>query len=88
MTNTSSVALHGNDTKCYRAIRSAEDMNCLQSDLDRVEQWCREWRTELNQLKCGLWSPQGDQECEFYRVSLPSNKQHQWAKRSRNSGHL
>ena len=37
LTNTSSVALYADDTKCYRAIRSGEDVNCLQSDLRIVE---------------------------------------------------
>ena len=54
ITNTSSVALYADDTKCYRAIRSGEDVNCLQSDLHVVEQLCREWRMDLNQSKCGV----------------------------------
>ena len=54
MTNTSSIALYADDTKCYRAIRSAKDVNCLQSELDKVEQWCREWRMDLNYSKCGV----------------------------------
>ena len=36
------------------AIRSGEDMNCLQSDLHIVEQWCKEWRMDFNQSKCGV----------------------------------
>ena len=93
ITNTSSVALYADDNKYYCAIRSGEDVNCLQSDLhivEIVEQWCREWRMDLNQSK--WWSPQSDQECKSYRVSLPSDeqsyKQHQWAKRSWSYGHL
>ena len=33
MSNSSSGALYADDTKCYRAIRSAEDVSCLQGDL-------------------------------------------------------
>ena len=54
MTNTSSIALYVDDTKCYRAIRSAKDVNCLQSELDKVEQWCREWRMDPNYSKYGV----------------------------------
>ena len=54
MTNTSSIALYAYNTKCYRAIRSAKNVNCLQSELDKVEQWCREWRMDLNYSKCGV----------------------------------
>ena len=51
---TSSVALFADDTKCYHAIRTTDDAKALQCDLDGISQWCRTWRMNLNETKCGV----------------------------------
>jgi hypothetical protein len=51
---TSSVALFADDTKCYHAIRTTDDVKALQRDLDGISQWCRTWRMNLNETKCGV----------------------------------
>ena len=56
ITTLSSVAMFADDTKCYRAIRTTEDLKHLQCDLDRINEWCQTWRMNLNQSKCGLLS--------------------------------
>ena len=53
-TTSSSVALFADDTKCYRAIRTTEDVKHLQCDLEIINEWCRIWRMNLNQSKSGL----------------------------------
>ena len=42
------------DTKCYHAIRTTDDVKALQCDLDGISQWCRTWRMNLNETKCGV----------------------------------
>ena len=56
ITTSSYVALFADDTKCYRAIRTTEDVKHLQCDLDGINEWCQTWRMNLNQSKCGLIS--------------------------------
>ncbi|CAB4005132.1 Hypothetical predicted protein, partial [Paramuricea clavata] len=51
---TSSVALFADDTKCYHAIRTTDDVKALQCDLDGISQWCRTRRMNLNETKCGV----------------------------------
>ena len=53
-TTTSSVALFAGDTKCYHAIKGAQDVQNLQRDMDGINQWCRLWRMTLNESKCGV----------------------------------
>ena len=48
--------LFADDTKCYRAIRTTEDVKHLQCDLDGINKWCQTWRMNLNQSKCDLLS--------------------------------
>ena len=62
-TISSSVALFADDTKCYRAIRTTEDVKHLQCDLERINEWCWTWRMNLNQSKSGL---QQGIEIKFY----------------------
>ena len=56
ITTSSSVAQFADDTKCYRAIRTTEDVKHLQSDLDGINECCQTWRMNLNQSKCGILS--------------------------------
>ena len=48
----SNVRLFADDTLIYRKIQSAGDSLILQSDLDIVSQWCRDWQLSLNIEKC------------------------------------
>jgi hypothetical protein len=40
------------DTMIYRPIRSQEDVEILQEDLDRVYRWSQDWLLKFNALKC------------------------------------
>ena len=62
VTTTSSVALYADDTKCYYAVKDAEDSKRLQRDLNMISQWCKVWQMDSNQSKCGL---QSDKDCHF-----------------------
>ena len=53
-TTSSSVVMFADDTKCYRAIQTTEDVKHLQCDLEIINEWCRTWRMNLNQSKIGL----------------------------------
>ena len=53
-TISSSVALFADDTNCYRAIRTTEDVKHLQCDLERINEWRWTWRMNFNQSKSGL----------------------------------
>ena len=52
VSSTSSVAMFADDTKCYRRIKSVDDAEALQLDLNRIAEWCMKWQMELNQGKC------------------------------------
>ena len=42
-TSSSSIAMYADDTKCYRTVRTLQDAQYLQNDLDGVNEWCQEW---------------------------------------------
>jgi hypothetical protein len=46
--------LHCDDTKCYDAIRTTDDIKDLQCRLYGIwMEWCVMWRMNLNETKCG-----------------------------------
>ena len=49
---SSSVQIFADDTKIYRGIQSAEDVQSLQQDLQRVERWSKTWKLCYNTSKC------------------------------------
>ena len=48
---TSSLS-YADDVKIYHRIKSHEDINHLQADLDRLAQWSKTWLLRLNPSKC------------------------------------
>ena len=44
--------LYADDLKLYSTINSDCDRNVLQSALDRLQQWCRDWQLTINVSKC------------------------------------
>ncbi len=46
--------MFADDTKCHRPIKNSEDNKTLQSDLDKITNWCHVWKMDLNQTKCGV----------------------------------
>ena len=48
----SSSRLFADDSLLYRRIRTAEDSAVLQRDLERLEQWEKDWQMEFNPTKC------------------------------------
>ncbi|CAB4044183.1 Hypothetical predicted protein [Paramuricea clavata] len=54
---TSSVALFADDTKSLCLLmtqRTTDDVKSLQCNLDGIRQWCRTWRMNLSETKCGV----------------------------------
>ena len=48
----SGIKLFADDTKLYRIIRSVNDADILQEDLDKLTHWCKEWKMVFNTSKC------------------------------------
>ena len=48
----SSVKLFADDTKIYREVSHDSDTSALQSDLDSLEEWTRNWQVKFNSEKC------------------------------------
>ena len=44
--------LFADDTKLYRSVRHASDVQLLQRDLDRAVSWSEKWRLPFNRAKC------------------------------------
>ena len=48
----SNIRLFADDCVIYRLINDFNDINTLQSDLDKISVWCKNWRMNLNVKKC------------------------------------
>jgi len=46
------IQMFADDTKLYREIRSAQDGDQLQQDLDALEKWSQDWQLKFNADKC------------------------------------
>lgn len=53
---TSCVRLFADDCVLYRKINNPDDHLLLQSDIDRIVNWCHKWQMTLNTAKCKLVS--------------------------------
>ena len=47
--------MFANDTKLYHAIKSKDDGDILQQDLDNITDWGRIWLTNFNSRKCKVF---------------------------------
>ena len=50
------LKLFAGDSYLYRHIESILDMHCLQDDLDKLQDWEKNWDTEFHPKKCKLLS--------------------------------
>ena len=46
------IALFADDAKCSRVVRSSEDCVVLQSDLNCLSDWSKQWGLSFNSSKC------------------------------------
>jgi hypothetical protein len=46
--------MFADDSKCYHPIKCSEDAEVLQSDINAIDSWCKEWQMSLNHSTCGL----------------------------------
>jgi hypothetical protein len=56
VSSSSSLAMFADDCKCYHPIKCSQDAEVLQSDINAIHSWCKEWQMSLNHSKCGLLS--------------------------------
>ncbi|CAB4040499.1 Hypothetical predicted protein, partial [Paramuricea clavata] len=54
VSSSSSLAMFADDSKCYHSIKCYEDAEVLQSDINAIDSWFKEWQMSLNHSKCGL----------------------------------
>ena len=47
-----SKKMFADDTKLFRTVKSIDDCNILQNDLDMLSQWTNEWLLSFNVDKC------------------------------------
>ena len=47
-----SIKMFADDTKLFRTVKSIDDFNILQNDLDTLSQWTNEWLLSFNVDKC------------------------------------
>ena len=52
----STLSLFADDTKVFRTIKTAEDREILQEDIDSMTLWCKVWQMEFNISKCHVLS--------------------------------
>ena len=48
------IKMFAEDTKLYAPIKSQTDQEQLQSDIDTLEEWTRDWLLDFNAHKCEL----------------------------------
>ena len=53
-TSDSSLLLFADDTKCLKPIYDPVDCSLLQSDLDKLSLWSKQWKLSFNESKCTL----------------------------------
>lgn len=70
---SSTLLLFADDGKLYRAIKSVEDCQKLQTDLTRLEHWADTWQLHFNPEKCKVLKIGQTQSNYHYRMSQSSN---------------
>ena len=53
-------------TKLYTQIRDEEDVSKLQRDLDRLQEWARNWQLKFNPDKCKVLLGRTNQQKSYY----------------------
>ena len=52
--NFAQVSMYADDAKIFAPIKSQQNIEMFQEDINQVFQWCQTWRLELNPQKCLL----------------------------------
>ena len=52
MNINSTIKIFADDAKIYRAMKSQNDVDVLQGDLNQLTNWSRKWLLEFNEQKC------------------------------------
>jgi len=68
------VKLFADDTKIYREIKGPDDVNSIQSDLDRLAEWSDEWLLRFNASKCKCLHIGKDNPGAVYSMSDTSGR--------------
>lgn len=66
----STVRLFADDTIAYLTISSEQDALCLQSDLDKLAEWEKNWRMSFYPDKCNVLSITRSRTPKIYRYKL------------------
>jgi len=66
----SSVKLFADDTKIYRELTHDSDTSALQSDLDSLEEWTRNWQVKFNPEKCDVMRISHEQDKSNHQYYL------------------
>ena len=54
LSHSSTLALFSDDAKCFGAVRSHTDCALLQDDIDKLVDWCDNWKLAFNIDKCSF----------------------------------
>ena len=65
---SSSVKMFADDTKIYRNVGQASDVQILQSDLDALLEWSERWQLPFNQDKCKTLCLGRGNDCHAYHM--------------------
>ena len=57
------------DTKLFRDIRSEQDANPLQKDVDQIEQWYSKWQMSFNASKCNTMHYRYGNSKRIYKIN-------------------
>ena len=66
----SDVYMYANDTKIFNIIKSSEDQEILQNDLDTLSMWSDKWLLKFHPEKCKVMhlGKAGETEYFFYKL--------------------
>ena len=66
---SSDISKYADDMKIDRLIRSHFDVNALQENLDRMNEWTDRWQMQVNIKKCKVFSVGGDNSQNRYTIN-------------------
>lgn len=68
------VKLFADDTKLYKEIKSSEDSTALQSDLDTLSLWSKNWKLSFHPQKCSVLRIGKGDHCANYSLDTVALK--------------
>ena len=70
-----SIKMFADDTKLFRTVKSIDDCNILQNDLDTLSQWTNEWLLSFNIDKCKVMHiGKNNPKLEYTMITENENK--------------